>query len=120
MAIVDTVIIFLISLIVGAVGIYAGTHLVADQDVGFADAAVTALLGAIIWGVVSFFVGWIPLLGAILTLLAWIGVINLRYPGGWGTAAGIGFVAWIVASALLYALSIIGLVSASALGVPGA
>ena len=120
MAVIDTAVIFLISLVVGAAGIYVGVMLVADRDVGFLNAVITALLGAIAWGAVSYFLGWIPLLGALLTLVVWIGVINWRYPGGWGTAIGIGLVAWFVAGAILYGLSTIGLISASALGVPGA
>ncbi len=120
MPLIDTAIIFLISLLVGAIGIYAGVHLLVDRDVGFGNAAITALIGAIAWAVVSFFVGWLPLVGGLLTLLAWIGVINLRYPGDWGTAIGIGLVAWLVAAAVLYALSTVGIVSPSALGVPGA
>lgn len=120
MAIIDTAVIFLISLVVGTVGIYAGVHLLVDRDVGVVNAALTALLGAVVWGLVSFFVGWLPLVGGLLTLIAWIGVINLRYPGGWGTAIGIGLVAWLVAAAALYALSTVGIVSPSALGVPGA
>lgn len=117
---INSLIIFLISLCVGAIGIYAGVQLVADRDIGFANAAVTALIGAVVWGVVSFFVGWIPLLGALLTLIAWVGIINWRYPGGWGTAASVGLVAWLIAVGVLYALSVIGIVSPSALGVPGA
>lgn len=119
MAVLDTAVIFLISLLVGAAGIYAGVVLVADRDVSLLNAAFTALLGAIAWGLVSYFLGWIPLLGALLTLVVWIAVINWRYPGGWGTAIGIGLVAWLVAGAVLYGLSTVGIVSPSALGVPG-
>jgi hypothetical protein len=46
-------------------------------------------------------------------------VINWQYPGGWGTAIGIGVVAWIVAVAILFGLSAIGIVTPEALGVPG-
>lgn len=119
MPVIDTAVVFLISLLVGTVGIYVGVMLVADRDIGIVDAAFTALLGAIAWGLVSYFLGGVPLVGPLLALLAWIGVINWRYPGGWGTAIGIGLVAWLVAAGVLYALSTAGLVSASALGVPG-
>lgn len=117
--VLDTIIVFVVSLLVGSLGIYVGVSLATNEAIGFGGAALTALLGALAWGVVSFFVGWLPLVGALLTLVAWIGAINLRHSGGWGTAALIGFVAWAVASGVLYALAMAGLVSASAVGIPG-
>ncbi|WP_256684181.1 hypothetical protein [Halococcus qingdaonensis] len=119
MAILDSLVIFLVSLLLGTVGIYAGVRLVADRDVGYGNAALTALLGAVAWGIVSFFVGFIPVLGALLALVVWIGVINWRYPGGWITAAGIGFVAWLVVFVVVYVLATLGLITPDALGVPG-
>ncbi|MDL5361016.1 hypothetical protein [Halalkalicoccus sp. NIPERK01] len=118
--VLDTVIVFLISLLVGSLGIYVGVSLATNEAIGFGGAALTALLGALAWGIVSLVLGGIPLVGALLALLAWIGVINVRHSGGWGTAALIGIVAWLVAGAVLYVLAGIGLVSASAVGIPGA
>ena len=115
----SAVLVFLVSLLVGTAAIHLGARLVIDRDTGFRRAAVTALLGALVYSLVGFFLGWIPLLGPILMLLAWIGVVNWQYPGGWGTAAGIGFVAWIVAVLLVFALAQLGIVTAGALGVPG-
>ncbi|EMA51506.1 hypothetical protein [Halococcus thailandensis] len=119
MAILDSLVIFLVSLLLGTIGIYAGVRLVADRDIGYGNAALTALLGAAAWGIVSFFVGFIPVLGALLALVVWIGVINWRYPGGWITAAGIGFVAWLVVFVVVYVLATLGLITPDALGVPG-
>ena len=110
--------VLLVSLIIGTVAIYAGARLIIDADTGIGRAAVTALLGALAWALVSFFVGWIPFLGPLLTLVAWIGVINWQYPGSWTTAAGIGLIAWLVSVAALVALSSLGLVGVEALGVP--
>lgn len=112
--------IFVVNLIIGTIGIHTGAKLVLDSDVGYGRAAVTALLGALIWALIAFFFGWIPILGPLLALLAWIGVINWRYPGGWASAAAIGLVAWLVAFLVLYALGALGLVEFSALGIPGA
>ncbi|MFO7832736.1 MAG: hypothetical protein R6V31_01445 [Halohasta sp.] len=113
-----SIIVLLVNLLIGTIAIYAGARLVIDADTGVGRAAVTALLGALAWALVSFFVGWIPLLGPLLTLLAWIGIINWQYPGGWGAAAGIGLVAWLVSIAALVALNAVGLVGIEALGVP--
>lgn len=116
----SSVVIFVINLLIGAIGIYAGAQLLIDRDVEFSYAAVTALIGAIVWAIVSFFFGWIPILGALLTLVAWVGVINWRFPGGWGTAAAVGFTAWVVAVIVLYALALFSVITFDALGIPAA
>lgn len=113
-----SIIVLIVSLLIGTVAIYAGARLLIDADTGIGRAAVAALLGALAWALVSFFVGWIPLLGPLLTLVAWIGVINWQYPGSWGTAAGIGLIAWLVSVAALVVLGNLGIVGFDALGVP--
>lgn len=119
-AIVSAVFVFLVSLLVGTAAIHLGARLLVDRDTGFRRAIVTALIGSIVYTVVGFFLGWIPLLGPLLMLLAWVGVVNWQYPGGWGTATGIGLVAWVVALLLLYALAALNIVTAEAIGIPGA
>jgi len=113
-----SLIVLLVNLIIGTIAIYAGARLVIDADTAVGRAAVTALLGALAWAIVSLFFGFIPLLGPLLTLVAWVGIINWQYPGGWGAAAGIGLVAWLVAVAALVVLNSLGLVGFEALGVP--
>ena len=125
MAAIDAALIFVVSLLIGTVAILAGARLIVDSDAGFTNAALAALVGAIVWAATSYLVdvvpvvSWIPLLGVVLMLLAWIAVINWRYPGGWGTAAAIGLIAWLVAIAIVYALAVVGIVTPDALGVPG-
>jgi ABC-type enterochelin transport system permease subunit len=85
----------------------------------FTYALVTALLGAIIWAVVAVLVGWIPLLGPLLVLLAYVALINYRYPGGWIRAILIAVIAWLVVLATLYVLAVLGFTSFGAVGVPG-
>lgn len=117
---IGSLFVFVISLLVGAVGIHLGAKLMIDRDVGYRRAIVAALVGAIVWAVVTFFFSWIPVLGPLLAVLAWIGVINWSYPGGWGTAALIGIVAWVAATVILYLLYSVGIIEITALGVPGA
>ena len=119
MAVIDSVVIFVVSLLIGASGIYAGIRLLADSSASFFGAVVTALLGVLVYAVLGF-LNVIPVVGPLLLLIIWVGVINLRYPGGWFTAAGIGLVAWFVSVAVLYLLgSIFEFISLGALGVPG-
>ncbi|SFK80145.1 hypothetical protein SAMN04487950_1160 [Halogranum rubrum] len=120
MALVDSIVIAFISLLIGGLGITAGARLVIDDSASFGYAFVTAAIGALVWAVMSFFVGWIPLVGPLLMLIVWVGVINWRYPGGWVAAAGVGIVAWLAAVVVLFVLSLVGIVGPGALGIPGA
>ena len=108
-----------ISLLLGALGIYVGARAVVDAQ-EYSHALVTALIGAIVWAIAGFFVGWIPLLGPLLVLIAYVSVIHLRYPGGWTAAAMIGLLAWVTVLVVLYALAALGLTGFEAVGVPGA
>jgi hypothetical protein len=118
MALLDSAIVFVVSLLIGALGIYVGARVVADRD-DYSYALITALIGAVVWAIVGFFFGWIPLLGPVLVFLAYVAVLNARYPGGWIDAALIAVIAWLASLLVLYALASVGLVSFEALGVPG-
>lgn len=113
--VLGSVVAFVVALLVGGLAIYLSANVVMDvQD--YSHAVITALVGAIAWGLTA----WIPLFGPVLALIVWIGVINWRYPGGWVDAAIIGVVAWLAALALLFVLnSVLGL-GVGAFGVPGA
>ena len=119
-ALVNSVLVFAISLIIGVGAIHLGAMLVVDVDTGYRRAAITALAGALAWALVVFFVPGIPVLGPLLGLLLWVTLINWQYPGGWVTSAAIGIVSWLVAIGLLWVLATFGLVGFEALGVPGA
>lgn len=119
MALVDSLVVFVVSLLVGALGIYVGASLITD-DADYTYAIVTALLGSIIWALVGFLFGWIPLLGPLLVLIAYVAVINYRYPGGWLNAIAIALIAWIASLIVLYVLALVGVGGFGAIGVPGA
>lgn len=119
MALVDSLIVFVVSLLIGALGIYVGAMVLTDRG-DYTYAIVTALIGAVVWAVVGFFFGWIPFLGPLLVLLAYLAVINWRYPGGWLDAIGIALIAWIAVIVVLYVLAFLGLATFEAVGVPGA
>ena len=69
--IASAVLVFLVSLLVGTVAIRLGAQILIDADTGFRRATVTALIGALVYTLVGFFLGWIPLLGPVLMLLSW-------------------------------------------------
>jgi len=118
MTLLESALVFTVSLLVGALGIYVGGRVIAGYD-DYSYAVVTALVGAIVWGVVGFFFGWVPLLGPLVVLLAYVGVINLRYPGGIGTAVLVALVAWFASLVVLYVLALVGITGFEAVGVPG-
>jgi hypothetical protein len=118
MALLDSIIVFVVSLLIGALGIYVGAQLVTDSK-DYTYAIVTALIGAIIWAIAGFLFGWIPLLGPVLVLIAYIAVINYRYPGGWFEAALIALLAWIATLVVLYMLALMNIAAFEAVGVPG-
>jgi hypothetical protein len=115
MAIIESAIAFVVGLLIGALGIYVGARVIVDYE-DYTYAIVTALIATLVW----ILLGWIPLLGPILALIAYIAIINWRYPGGWLQAIGIALIAWIAAFVVLYVLAVVGITSFSAIGVPGA
>lgn len=115
----EGLVVFVVSLLIGGAAIHiAVKHVVYRGKPGgltFEHAIVTALLGAVAWALLA----WIPLIGSLLALVGWIGVIRWRYPGGWITAGIVGASAWAAAVVVLAALELLGVGSVSALGVPG-
>lgn len=116
----EGVVVFAVSLLIGGAAIHVATEHVVYRDgfgaATFDHAIVTALLGAIAWALLA----WVPLIGSLLGLAGWIGVIRWRYPGGWIKAGVTGAAAWAAAVVVLAALELLGVGAVSALGVPGA
>jgi len=120
--VLGSVVTFVISLLVGGLGIYVGARVMTGRS-DFEQAVWTALFTAFGVAVVSLLVGWIPFLGGILAtilgFLVYLGIINWRYPGGWIDAVGIALIAWIAAVVVLTLLGpIVG--GIDAFGVAGA
>lgn len=118
MAILDSIIVFVVGLLVGSFAIYLGARIIVDVE-DYTYAIVTALIASILWAIIGFFVGWIPLLGPLIALIVYVGVLNWRYPGGWLDAVGIALIAWVASLVVLYVLAVVGLTTFDAVGVPG-
>lgn len=113
-----SIVVLVVSLLIGGLGIYIGGWLISGQK-SYKSAVITAVLGAIVWTITGFFLGWIPFLGIIITFLAYLWVIKWRYPGGWIDAVGITLVAWISSLLILYILATVDIGTYRAIGVPG-
>jgi len=118
MGLITSLITFVIGALVGGLGIYVGAQLITGKG-SYEQAVTAAIIGALVWTLVGTFLGWIPLLGPILTFGAYLAVLNVFYPGGWIDAAGIAIVAWIVLVAVFTVLGPLGLGVFSGVGVPG-
>ncbi|OIB58415.1 hypothetical protein [Natrialba sp. SSL1] len=114
-ALIGSLVAFVVALLVGGLAIYVGASIIVGIE-DYSHAVVTAIVGALAWALTA----WIPLFGLFIALLAWIWVINWRYPGGWLDAALIGVVAWLAALAILFVLDTILGLGVGAFGVPGA
>lgn len=113
-AIIGSVVAFLVALLVGGLAIYVGASVIVNVE-DYSHAVVTALVGAIALVLTSY----IPVFGPVIALLAWVWVINRRYPGGWIDAGLIGFIAWLAAVVLLIVLNSIFRLGIGASGIPG-
>jgi len=112
---VGAIVAFVVALLVGGLAIYSSARIVVDVD-DYGHAVVTAVLGALAWALTA----WIPLVGPLLALVVWVGVIKWRYPGGWVTAGLIGVGAWLTALLILFVLNSVFRLGLGAFGVPGA
>lgn len=91
-----------VGLLVGGVATFAAARLVAGAR-SYAYAVVTAVFGAIIWGVVLRLGAGVP--GSeIVPLFGWVAVVKWRYRETWVRAAGIGVLAW---AAVLVSLALL-------------
>ena len=109
-----SVVTFIVALLVGGLAIYIAAWLLVDVT-DFPGAVFTAILGAIAWALTI----WIPLIGPVIALVAWVGVIKWRYPGGWKQAIAMGIVAWAAALVILLILNSVLGMGLGAFGIPG-
>jgi hypothetical protein len=112
--VVGSLVNFVVSLLIGGLGIYVGARVLTNVN-DYSRAVLTALVGAIAWAVFS----WVPVVGFLLALVAYLAVVNWQYPGDWLRAAGIALVAWAASLVVLWVLAVLNVLAFSALGVPG-
>lgn len=94
---------FVVSLLVGGLAIYVAARVVTGEE-SYGHAVFTAVVGAVVWGLTGFPLGWVPLVGGLLPLVAWVAVVTWRYDVGWVEGAIVGFLAWFVSALVLLVL----------------
>lgn len=95
---------FLISLVISAIIIYFVTALFGEEE-GAGTALVAALIGAIIYGVVYFFLNN-GLLGAVVGGIGWVIALGSLYDIGWLKAAVIAVIVWLIATVVSWFLPV--------------
>jgi len=115
--VLDSVVSLVVGLLVGGLAIHVAATVIAGSST-YEKALVTAALASLSWAIVSALVGSVPLVGPLIVLLVYVGVINWQYRGGWLTAAGIAFAAWLASLLVLALLSWVG-IGVDVVGAPG-
>jgi heme/copper-type cytochrome/quinol oxidase subunit 2 len=109
---------FVASLIVVSIATYASTATLTDSS-SYVHSLITAVLTSAVWFAVTFVTGGtFVIAGPLLAVVAYVVIVNWRYPGGWARAGAITVVTWIATFVILYALAAVGFSSFQALGVP--
>jgi len=95
MVIIESVIGFLLSLVVSAIIIYFAAKLLGEKE-GFMTAIYAAVIGAVIYAIASYFLGagWIS---SLIAGFAWLFALVSLYSIGWLKALVIAIVIWIFA-----------------------
>lgn len=114
MSLIGSLVAFVVSLLVGGLAIFIAASVVSGTR-NYKYAVFTALIGAIVWGIVELLLSGVPLIGEFLPLIAWVGVIKWRYGESWVNAGIIGFVAW---GAALLVLAVLPMAGVDAVGIP--
>ena len=102
MAFLGTLLGFLISLVISAIIIYFAAKMLGEKE-GFGTAIFAAFIGAIIFALVSYFlgVGWIA---SVIGGIAWLIALGMLYKMGWLKSFVVAVVIWIFAAIVSWVL----------------
>lgn len=100
--VLETIIGFLISLVISAIIIYVATKLFGETE-GFGTAILTALIGAVIFSLASYLLG-AGLLAALIGGLAWLIALGSMYNMGWLKSFVVAVIIWIFAAIVSWIL----------------
>ena len=114
MSLIGSLVAFVVSLLVGGLAIFIAASVVSGTQ-NYEYAVFTALIGAIVWGIVELLLSSVPLIGEFLPLIAWVAVIKWRYGESWVNAGIIGYIAW---GAAILVLTVLPMAGIDAVGIP--
>jgi len=102
MAFLGVLIGFLISLVISAIIIFIAAKLLGEKE-GFGTAILAALAGAVIFGLVSYFLG-IGIIASVIAGIVWLIALSSLYQMGWLKSFVVAVIIWIFAAIVSYVL----------------
>lgn len=106
MAFLGALIGFLISLVISAVIIYLAAKLFGERE-GFSTALLASLIGAVIFGLASYFLG-VGLIASLVGGIAWLIALGSLYEMGWLKSLAVAVVIWVFSAVVSVVLPTIG------------
>ena len=107
--IVETVILFVISLIISAIIIFIVTKIFGEKE-GFGTALLAAFVGAILYTALYYIFGLIPELvglkwaASLIGGIGWLIALRFLYSIGWLKALGLAIIIWVISAIVGYFL----------------
>jgi len=121
---IGTVIIFVVSMLVGGLGNFISIQALSDSEVTFTHAVASSVISSAVWAGLSYllnvYLATSVLIfgGALASLLIWIVVLYFRYSGGIVTAIPAGVFAWLIAVVALYVIAAFTTLPFQGIGIP--
>ena len=101
--VIDVVIGFLAAFLLFGPAIYAGVHVLPEEEpVDYPVAAATAVVAVLAAGAVDALLGWVPVVGLLLSPIVWSVIVKRFLRTSWYAGLLVGFATWGL-SRLLYA-----------------
>jgi hypothetical protein len=98
MLLLDLLVGLLVSALLTGPLLYAALATHTGTVVTYPYAAGVALLALVLGGLTTAVLGWVPVVGAVLSPLVWSGTVRALTRARWSTALLVGFLAWALAS----------------------
>lgn len=105
---------FALGVLVGGFALFLSSRYLAELH-SYDHAVLTAIIGALTWSLLS----PIQFLGPVIALFGWVSILKWRYPVDWLHAGALGAGAWVTAMVVVAGLQLVGVETATAVGVPG-
>ncbi|MWG33029.1 hypothetical protein [Halomarina oriensis] len=102
MLLLDLFVGLLVSTLLTGPVVYVGLAVRTGTAVTYGYAVAVALLALVLGGLTTVLLGWLPVVGVVLSPLVWAGTVRSLTRAEWPMALFVGFVAWALASTVFF------------------